>query len=643
MGGINLCSFTFHLHHSEAIPRNLTIFVQENLISTMEVNTVIQEMRELLRLEEETQEKKWFEKDVSLKELRKEGAILHPVKIQNKSFGYTDQPVITVTFHTPGGVNNSFYSQGTPVAVFLPSSNAICNGQLLSISDRKAEVLLYTDDFPDWIDEKNIGIKRLPDNRTFQMMHGVLKRIVKGEDKAIKQLFEYVHGIKKQKELENAELNINVGDHLNEFQVKAVENGMCDSQLQIIHGPPGTGKTTTIVALIQALRKQGLSIVASAPSNAAVDHLAQQLLNSGLKVLRLGNTAKVNKVVWEHTPEGILSDDKYSKKIKRLKIQEAEYRKMAHQYKRSFGKSEREQRKLLFNEVYAIRDQIKNLSSAYLAQFFDAADVILGTPIGLMDKMLLNKKFDVAFLDEAGQCIEPLAWLVLEKGNRAILSGDHLQLPPTVISEEAARKGLSTSVLERAIDAGVQSDLLGIQYRMTPEIAGFSSNYFYEGKLQSHAASVPESMIFYDTAGAGFDEKRQENSRSTSNPEELRIVRENAENWIEKGQSAVFISPYSSQVELAKEELKDIVVSTIDSFQGQEADVIILSLVRSNPEGKIGFLSDYRRMNVALTRAKKKLIVIGDSATLANDKFYKEFVEYVEEIRGYRSVFELNF
>lgn len=607
----------------------------------MEVNSVIQEMRELLRIEEEAQEKKWFEQDVSLKELRKEGVILHPVKIQNKTFGYTDQPVITVTFHTPGGVNNSFYSEGTPVALFLSSSNDICNGQLLSISDRKAEVLLYADDFPDWIDEKNLGIKRLPDNRTFQMMHGVLKRIDKGEDKLTQQLFEYVHGIKKQKEIQPSGKKVDVENHLNEFQLKAVENGLCDLPLQIIHGPPGTGKTTTIVELIQSLRKQGLSVVASAPSNAAVDHLAQQLLNSGLKVLRLGNTAKVNQAVWEHTPAGIMSQDKYSKQIKKLKIQAAEFRKMAHQYKRSFGKSEREQRKLLFNEVYAIRDQIRNLSSSYLTQYFDAADVILGTPIGLMDPLMKEKKFDVAFLDEAGQCIEPLAWLVLEKANRAILSGDHLQLPPTIISEEAARKGLATSVLERAINAGVQRDLLGIQYRMTPEIAGFSSRYFYEGKLQSHASSVPESMIFYDTAGASFDEKRQENSRSTSNPEELRIVSENAENWIKEGQSAVFISPYSSQVELAKAELKNISVSTIDAFQGQEADVIILSLVRSNSEGKIGFLSDYRRMNVALTRAKKKLIVIGDSATLANDKFYKEFVEYAEEVGGYRSVFEL--
>lgn len=609
----------------------------------MGVSTVIQEMRTLLRIKEETQEKKWFEQEVPLKELRKEGAVLHPVKIQNKSFSYTDQPVITVHYHLPGGVNRSFYSEGTPVALFLSSSNEVCNGQLLSISDRKAEVLLYSDDFPDWIDEKNLGIKRLPDNRTFQQMHGVLKRIEKAKNKNTHQLFEIVHGIKKQEEFEPEEETIELNHQLNAFQKKAVQNGLCDWPLQIIHGPPGTGKTTTIVALIQELRKQGKSVIASAPSNAAVDHLAQQLLDSGLKVLRLGNTAKINQKVWEHTPAGIMSQDKYSKQIKKLKIQAAEFRKMAQQYKRKFGKSEREQRKLLFKEVYAIRDEIKDLTKYHLSQVYEKADVILGTPVGLTDSMLNEKHFDVAFLDEAGQCIEPMAWLVLEKADRAILSGDHLQLPPTIISEEAAKKGLSTSVLESAIDAGISKDLLGIQYRMTPEIAGFSSRYFYDEKLETFADSLPNSMLFYDTAGAGFEEKKEENSRSTNNPEELRIVSENVEDWIKDFNAAVFISPYASQVELAKEKLSpyEIKVSTIDAFQGQEADVIILSLVRSNAEGKIGFLKDYRRMNVALTRAKKKLIVIGDSATLANDEFYQKFVEYAEEIGGYRSVFEI--
>jgi len=607
----------------------------------MDVESIIVEMRELLRREEEAQEKKFFEADISLKELRSEGAIIHPIRIQNKNFGFSDQPVITVNFSVPGGVNFSFYNQGTPVALFLASTNEVCNGQLLSITDKNAEILLFTDDFPDWIDDKNIGIKRLPDGKTFKMMHGVLKRIAKEEDKKTRHLFELVHGIRPLEKCKETEQKIGNHPHLNEFQIQAVKNGLCDQAIHIIHGPPGTGKTTTITALIKELRSRGKSVIASAPSNAAIDHLAKQLIDSGLKVLRLGNTAKVNKEVWEHTPEGILSQDSLNKKIKRLKIRAEEFRKMARQYKRSFGRDERSQRKLLFQEVHAIRDEIKSLTNYYLTQYLEEADVILGTPIGLNDPLLKDKQFDVAFLDEAGQCIEPLAWLVAEKGERLVLSGDHFQLPPTIISDEPEVQKLSVSILEKAIQHGLASDLLEIQYRMTPEIAGFSSRYFYEGKLQANATSLPESLVYYDTAGAGFDEKRKENSRSVNNPEELRMIVEHYENWIEVGQSVVFISPYSSQVELAKELLPNIHISTIDSFQGQEADVVFLSLVRSNPEGKIGFLSDYRRMNVALTRAKKKLIVIGDSTTLTTDNFYQQFLNYTEEIGAYKSVFEL--
>lgn len=606
----------------------------------MEVSTIVQNLRELLRIEEKAQEERFFQENISLKELRSEGAILHPVRIQNKTFGYTDQPIVTISFHIPGGVNYSFYSQGTPVALFTTSTSEVCNGQLLSISDKSAEIMLFSEDFPDWIDEKGLGVKRLADDKTFKLMHGVLNRIEKEESKNLLNFFKIVHQLSELPSINEEQQAIEGLEELNESQRCAVRNGLCDVPIQLIHGPPGTGKTTTIVALIKMLRTQGKSIVASAPSNAAIDYLAEQLLKKGLKVLRLGNTTKVNKTVWEHTPEGILSQDKLNKQIKRLKIQAEEYRKMARQYKRSFGKSEREQRKLLFKEVYAIRDEIRSLSEYHLSQFFEEADVILGTPVGLIDPILKDKTFDVAFLDEAGQCIEPLAWLVLEKGNRVVLSGDHLQLPPTVISKEIENK-LSVSVLERAITSGVKSDLLQIQYRMTPEIATFSSRYFYEGKLQSHNPSIPDSLVFFDTAGAGFEEKREENNRSVHNPEELRIVLEHHQKWCDKNQSVVFISPYSAQVERAKEVLKDVRISTIDSFQGQEADVVILSLVRSNSEGKIGFLSDYRRMNVALTRARTKLVVIGDSATLANDEFYQQFIAYAEEIGGYRSVFEL--
>lgn len=610
----------------------------------MEVDSIIQKLRELLRIEEKEQERKWFNASISFKTLREEGAIIYPVKINNKSFGYNDFPVIQVSFHLRGGINSQLYKGGMPIALFNTTDNEICNGQLLSIEDRTAEILLYTEDFPDWIYASTIGIKRLPDNRTFQAMHGVLNRIAKQENKFIYHLFERFHKITgNQEEILQSENQYieNQYRNLNEFQLAALKKSQQLPSVQIIHGPPGTGKTTTLVAIIQALREQGKTVIASAPSNAAIDHLAKQLIKQGLKVLRLGNTAKVNEDIWQHTPEGILSQEEYNKPLKKLRIRADEFRKLAHQYKRNFGRDEREQRKLLQKEAHALREEIQSLSKYYLSSYFEKADVILGTPIGLMDDLMKDKKFDIAILDEAGQCIEPLAWLLLEKANHCILAGDHLQLPPTIISEEATLGGLNISILERAIQAGIPSDLLGIQYRMTPEIAEFSSRYFYEGKLKSVATSIPDSLIFYDTAGAGFDEKKDENSQSTYNPEEILIIAEHLDNWKTPGDSVVFISPYTAQVELAKEQLQQIAVSTIDSFQGQEADIIIVSLVRSNPEGKIGFLSDYRRMNVALTRAKSKLIVIGDSTTITSDSFYKQFVSYTEEIGAYHSVFEL--
>lgn len=603
---------------------------------------IIQNMRELLRTEEKEQELQWFQQSLSIKELRERGAIIYPVKIQNRDYGYSDFPVLTISFSLPEGLNSHLYKEGMPIALFNSESNEMCNGQLLTIANHSAEILLYSEDFPDWIYDSSIGVKRLPDNRSFQSMHGILKRIEKGENRRLSSLFEQINGLKDIGNQDDIVVTENDSPtNLNPFQLKALARSESNPDIQLIHGPPGTGKTTTLVAIIQNLREKGQSVIASAPSNAAIDHLAKELIGKGLRVLRLGNTARVNKDIWEHTPEGILSQDKYSLQLKNLRIKAEEYRKLARQYKRNFGREEREQRRLLNQEARKIRQEIQKLTQYYLSQYFESADVVLGTPVGLTDDLLKDKTFDVAILDEAGQCIDPLAWLVMEKGSRVILAGDHLQLPPTIISDVAARGGLNISILEKAIKAKVPTDLLGIQYRMTPEIAEFSSRYFYDGKLKSVAPSKPDSLLFYDTAGAGFEEKKEENSRSTYNPDELQIIKDHLDNWRNENDSVVFISPYSAQVELAKKELTDIDISTIDSFQGQEADVIILSLVRSNSDGKIGFLTDYRRMNVALTRAKSKLIVIGDSTTITSDDFYKKFVDYTEEINAYHSVFEL--
>ena len=350
-------------------------------------------------------------------------------------------------------------------------------------------------------------------------------------------------------------------------------------------------------------------------------------------------------LIYSHTAEGKLANSKQQKEIKELKKRAEEFRRMALKYKRSFGKAEREQRNLLFAEVKNIRAEIKNLQAYNEGKLYETAQVILGTPIGLYDARLRKYKFDTLVIDEAGQCIEPMAYCIFPLASKYVLAGDHLQLPPTVLSMEATKLGFAKSVLEIGIGNIKNTYLLDTQYRMQSSIAGFSSNYFYEGKLTTaeHLRSADKNIVFIDTAGSGFNETNGSNGMSLQNEGELKIIEKLLESENINIETLAIISPYAGQVNAIKEKLNHkIRISTIDSFQGQEKEIIILSLVRSNDEGEIGFLKDYRRMNVAITRAKQKLFVIGDSATIGADNFYNAFLNYIETDGVYRTVWEMD-
>ncbi|MBC7868213.1 MAG: hypothetical protein H7X88_11825, partial [Gloeobacteraceae cyanobacterium ES-bin-316] len=363
-----------------------------------------------------------------------------------------------------------------------------------------------------------------------------------------------------------------------------------------------------------------------------------------VKILRVGNSTKVDEAIFVHTPEGRLANSKQQKELKQLKIRAEEFRKMALKYKRSFGKSEKEQRNLLFKEVKNIRTEIKKLQAYNEEKLYTEADVILGTPVGLYDARINQLTFHTLVMDEAGQCIEPLAWCIFPLAQKYVLAGDHLQLPPTVLSNEAAQKGLNKSILEICIATTGNVFLLNTQYRMREAIAGFSGEYFYNGLLLSaaHLQNINQAHVsFIDTAGSGYNEEHGSNGYSLQNEGELQIVQKLI---VSEGLDILhtaFISPYAGQVAMAKELLpKQMRISTIDSFQGQEKETVILSLVRSNDDGDIGFLKDYRRMNVAITRAKEQLFIIGDSATIGGDAFYNSFLSYIEKQGTYRTVWE---
>jgi ATP-dependent RNA/DNA helicase IGHMBP2 len=600
----------------------------------------IQRLLQCIDLEEKEQVQRYsLDQQHTLKALKSEGLALHPLIITRKNFGYADYPEISFRLSFPPEA--SMFRDGAAIECFRTGEDPV-KGILLSLDGKSGEFRLFAPDFPDWIEEDGVGIKLAPDTRTTDIMKRVLKELE--NNKPVYKLFERLAGdaasVKPVLSVQSVSERFG---NLNDSQQQAVSAIIDNEDIVIVHGPPGTGKTTTLVEAIVQLTKSGEKILVSAPSNTAVDNIAKGLLRKGVNVLRVGNTSKVDEAVFPHTPEGRMANSKQLKEIKQLKIRAEEFRKMALKYKRSFGTAEREQRNLLFKEVKNIRAEIKQLQVYNEEKLLTEAQVILGTPIGLYDAGIQHLRFHTLVIDEAGQCIEPLAWCIFPKAPRIVLAGDHWQLPPTVLSNEAAKLGFNRSILESAINKVPAVYLLDTQYRMRQAIAGFSSNYFYNSLLQTatHLQNTGVHITFIDTAGSGYFEVHGTDGTSLQNQGELQIVQQLIQNESLDIPATAFISPYAGQVATGKEVLPaGLRISTIDSFQGQEKENVIVSLVRSNDDGDIGFLKDYRRMNVAITRAMEQLFVIGDSATIGADPFYNSFLSYVEQHGNYRTVWE---
>ena len=607
----------------------------------------IQTLIKCINLEEKEQVQRFsLDQQHTLKQLKAEGLALHPVIVTKKNFGYAEYPEISFKLSFPPEAN--LFKDGAAIECFIAGEEPV-KGVLISLDGRVGEFRLFAPDFPDWIEDDGVGIKLAPDTRTSSIMKKTLNELE--NNKPLFELFEQLHDDAKKLFITSTSRNppaspqpLNFrNQQLNESQQQAVAAIIENKNITIVHGPPGTGKTTTLIEAIIQLINAGEKILVSAPSNTAVDNIAKGLIQQGVKLLRVGNTSKVDEIIFPHTPEGKLNNSKQQKEIRQLKIRAEEFRKMALKYKRSYGKAEKEQRNLLFKEVKNIRTEIKKLRAYNEEKLFEEAEVIAGTPIGLYDAGINHLKFQTLLIDEAGQCIEPLAWTIFPFAEKTVMAGDHWQLPPTVLSNEAARLGYNRSILETAIAMVPDVYLLNTQYRMRDAIAGFSSNYFYNGLLltAAHLENNGTHITFIDTAGSGYSEVHGTDGSSLQNKGELDIIKKLLETESLDPLTTAFISPYSGQVAAAKDILpKQLRISTIDSFQGQEKESIIVSLVRSNDYGDIGFLKDYRRMNVAITRAKEKLFVIGDSATIGGDTFYNAFLTYIEQTGTYRTVWE---
>ena len=446
--------------------------------------------------------------------------------------------------------------------------------------------------------------------------------------------------------------------NLNSSQLAAVQQCLSAKDVSIIHGPPGTGKTTTVVELIKASVRQGQKILATAPSNTAVDNLLEKLVAEGVKSVRLGHPARVERSLVEHTLDAQVSRDETMEIVKDMRRESEQYFRRAGRYTRS--QPPRGAKQDMYNEGKRLRQDARLLEKTVVDWVLDRADVICATN-SINTHLLTGRRFDLAVIDEACQCTEPSCWVPLQLADKLVLAGDHCQLPPTVVSTKAAKEGFTVSLLERLVGLyGNQiTTRLATQYRMHHQIMQFSSDHFYESGLLaddsvaehlldeltgvSTAALTSTPLQFIDTAGADWDEEQEEGGESRLNRSEARLVMKKINALVECGVtpgSIAVITPYSAQARYIRSlgEFQGVEIDTVDGFQGREKEVVIISCVRSNRDGEIGFLGDTRRMNVALTRARRKLIVIGDSATLGNNEFYSQLLSYFEQVGAYSSV-----
>ncbi|UKN01063.1 AAA domain-containing protein [Paracrocinitomix mangrovi] len=568
------------------------------------------------------------------------GITLYPIEFRELSYNQFGDQLITVLKNPTQ--EGSAFGVGQLVSIFNNDGES-CEGQLIQEREKTLKIRILDDDVRDWIKDGNVGLNALVDTKTYELYLSIVLQIINGLKYPVLSDFYNL----RTRDFESIEYQ---NSKLNNSQIEAVEEMLSDNSVSIIHGPPGTGKTTTLVAGMKAMIHEGKKILLCAPSNAAVDNVCEKLIKENVKVVRVGNAAKATDAAQQADLDFLVQKDQSFKLIKNLQDQANKIREKAFKYKRNFGKEEYEERKRLKNEFRSLRADIKQLQKDITRNILENATVICGTFVGVQGIARSIENFDAVVIDEAGQAIEPSIWSVAHYARKLVIAGDDLQLPPTVKSMEADKLGLSKSVLEIATEINFPKHLLNVQYRMNERIMGFSDFEFYEGLLSAHESVARkvldydqfEPVEFIDTAGCSMDETKDEESGAIHNIGEVEIIKAVLKEHKPQQYSLGVITPYRAQLHLIQDELKEITEysNTVDSFQGQERDIIVISLVRSNEKGEIGFLKDYRRMNVAMTRAKLKLIMIGDSATLGQDEFYGRFLDYVEKVGSYRTAWE---
>ena len=500
-----------------------------------------------------------------------------------------------------------------------------------------------------------LGVQLFFDETSYRMMFDAMDRVMSAKGTRLAYLRDLFYSHQHAQVFTFEAMRF---PWLNASQERAVNDVLRAKDVRVLHGPPGTGKTTTLVEAINETLMRETQVLVCAQSNTAVDWISEKLVDCGIPVLRLGNPTRVNDKMLSFTYEHRFADHPDYPKLWQVRRDMRELR-----------RKRRESSERFHQKIERLKELAVELEVRINNDIFGQVRVIASTLVGAGNKLLDGKRFGTVFIDEAAQALEAACWIPIRRASRVILAGDHCQLPPTVKSLEALKGGLGMTLMERIVKNKPDCvSLLQVQYRMNDEIMQFSNDYFYHGQMTSapevahrmiHEGDAP--ILWFDTSTINLGEDEKDNFREQFIGETFGRVNKGEANltlsllqiYFQRiGKQRILddridvgiISPYRAQVQYLKRLIKKraffkpyrhlISINTVDGFQGQERDVILISLVRANDAGQIGFLRDLRRMNVAITRARMKLFILGDAPTMTRHPFYKRLYDYIQRIRG---------
>ena len=619
----------------------------------------LQQQRLLLQLEYQAEKESFRRQTEEMGLLRKvkRGDAWYPLKIGKSYYNSLNQLVVEVHRQGDEEIEHNF-EFGKPVCFFsvgekdkiryfsFTGTVSYVDGDRMVVSVPDNEQLI------DVQGAENVGVQLFFDETSYKMMFDALDRVIKAKGR-LGYLRDLFYSRQQAETFSFAPMHF---PYLNRTQEEAVNKVLRAKDVAIVHGPPGTGKTTTLVeAIYETLRREN-QVLVCAQSNMAVDWISEKLVDRGINVLRIGNPTRVNDKMLSFTYERRFEAHPDYELLWAIRKAIRELR--AH---RKRGDEKYHQK------LERLKERATELEVRINAQLFGEARVIACTLVGSANRLLEGQKFGTLFIDEAAQALEAACWIPIRRVSRVILAGDHCQLPPTVKSFAALKAGLGKTLMERIVDNKPEVvTLLKMQYRMNEEIMRFSSDWFYGNQVESapevkfrSILDLDIPMTWVDTSQFQLPENEESlfkeqfvgESFGRINKAEAELTLMALETYFGKiGKQRILderidvgvISPYRAQVQYLRRLLKKkdffkpyrhlISVNTVDGFQGQERDVILISLVRANDEGQIGFLRDLRRMNVAITRARMKLIILGDASTMTRHPFYKKLYEYIDAL-----------